>query len=100
MWDLNERTVAVPERKKAKYMAAIEEWERRPTHALLEVQQLHGKLLHISLAVPAGRAYLTNLQSMLGIFHDCPFLPRPPSTYTAHDLKCCILLLQRPTITQ
>ena len=52
----------VPDRKKHKYMAAIETWERKPTHALVEVQQLHGKLLHVSLVVPAGRAYLTSLE--------------------------------------
>ena len=53
IWNLTDLTVAVPDRKKVKYMAAIEEWERKPTHALLEVQQLHGKLLHIMLvAIP------------------------------------------------
>lgn len=30
--------VAVPDRKKLKYTAAIEEWEKKTTHALLEVQ--------------------------------------------------------------
>src|SRR5258707_9355254 len=81
-------------------MAAIEECERRPTHAGLEVQQMHRNLLHVSLVVAAGRAYLTNLESMLGIFHDRPFLPRTPSKYTADDLKWWKLLLQRPIITR
>jgi len=77
-WDLRDRTVAVPDQKKLKYMAAVEEWEQKATHTLLEVQQLHGKLLHVTLVVPAGRAYLTNLEAMLGIFHDRPFVPRTP----------------------
>ena len=49
IWDLENGTVSVPEKKKQKYLAAIEEWELRSTHTLLEVQKLHGKLLHIGL---------------------------------------------------
>jgi hypothetical protein len=37
-WNLNDRMVAVPDRKKLKYMAAIKEWEEKTAHVLLEVQ--------------------------------------------------------------
>jgi hypothetical protein len=80
-WDLNARTVAVPAEKKLKYLNAIEEWEKKPTHALAEVQRLYGKLLHVSLVIPAGRAYLTNLEAMLSGFNNSPFVPQPhPAT--------------------
>ena len=99
-WDLSHCTVTVPDRKKHKYMAAIETWERKPTHALVEVQQLHRKLLHVSLVVPAGHAYLTSLEAMLGIFHDRPFVPRTPPQHTADDLKWWKLLLRQPIISR
>jgi hypothetical protein len=99
-WDLDTHTVAVPERKKLKYLAAIEEWERRPAHALVEVQRLHGKLLHVTLVVPPGRAYLTSLEAMLGIFHDRPFVPRTPPRNTADDLKWWKILLQQPIVSR
>jgi len=80
-------------------MAAVEEWERKPMHTLLEVQQLHGKLLHVTLVVPAGRAYLTNLEAMLGIFHNHPFLPWTPPRHTANDLEWWKHLFRQPIIS-
>jgi len=67
-----------PAKKKTKYLGAIAQWQSHQTHTLDEVQKLYGKLLHACLVVPAGRAYLTTLESMLGIFHNHPFMPRTP----------------------
>lgn len=75
IWDLKARTVAIPESKKMKYLNTIKEWEKQPRHTLVEVQRLYGKLLHASLVVPAGQAYLTNLEIMLSGFNSCPFVP-------------------------
>lgn len=99
-WDLDDRTVSVPEQKKKKYLDAIAEWETRSTHSLLEVQQLYGKLLHISLVVPAGRAYLTNLEAMLGTFNHCPFVPHTPPRDTPFDLRWWKHLLQSPSVSR
>ena len=99
-WDLSRCTVTVPDRKKHKYMSAIEVWEGKPTHALVEVQRLHGKLLHVSLVVPAGRAYLTSLEAMLGIFQHRPFVPRTPPQHTVDDLKWWKFLLRQPIISR
>ena len=44
-------------------------------HTLEQVQKLHGQLSHTSLVIPEGSAYLTLLQSMLGIFGNNPFMP-------------------------
>ena len=46
LWDLHARTVCLLEKKRLKYLAAIAEWEEKPTHVLLETQELHGKLQH------------------------------------------------------
>ena len=67
-WNLSERTVAITENKKAKYRNAIREWLLSPTHNLEETQKLYGKLLHASLVLPAGRAYLTGLEHLMGSF--------------------------------
>ena len=78
--------VHLPEEKKAKYLAAIAEWETKRAHNLLEAQKIYGKLLHASLVIPAGRAYLTSLEAMLGTFNNSPFLPHTPPRDTPSDL--------------
>jgi len=52
LWDLDSCMVAVPDQKRAKYLAAIESWEAQSRHTLIEVQKLYGKLLHTILIVP------------------------------------------------
>ena len=69
--------VAVPTEKKEKYLNMIEEWCQKPKHTLVKVQGLYGKLLHTSLGIPVGRAYLTALEAMLSGFNNCPFVPTP-----------------------
>ena len=72
LWDLDQKTVALPEPKKAKYKLAILEWKKCPTHTLDETQKLYGKLLHSCHIIPRGRAYLTSLEKNDGN------IPRPP----------------------
>ncbi|RXW13677.1 hypothetical protein EST38_g12183 [Candolleomyces aberdarensis] len=73
-WDLDRCTVSLLEEKQAKYLHAIKEWKSREQHTLEQVQGLYGKLLHTTLVIPKGRAYLTKLESMLGTFNDRPFV--------------------------
>jgi hypothetical protein len=88
LWrDLQELTVSLPPKKKAKYRAAIAEWNLSKIHALQDVEESYGKLLHACLIIPPGRAYFTNLESILGIFHDTPHKPRTPLAGTAADLQ-------------
>ena len=100
VWDLDARTVAISAEKKLKYLNAIEEWERKPRHALAEVQKLYGKLLHASLVVPAGRAYLTNLEAMLSGFNSSPFVPHTPPRSTPEDLQWWARRLQSATLSR
>ena len=86
MWDIQTRTVAIPSEKKRKYIDAIEDWASRMTHVLDDVQKLYGKLLHASLVVPRGRAYLTSLEAMLGSFNNRPFIPHHAPCDTVNDL--------------
>lgn len=77
-WDITNRTVKLAEHKRTKYLNAIAEWETCRTHSLQDVQRLHGKLIHAAQIFPEGRPYLINLEAMLPIFGDKPFLPRTP----------------------
>ena len=99
-WDLHARVVHLPKEKKTKYLAAITEWEKRRTHNLLEVQKLHGKLQHASMVIPAGRAFLTSLEAMLGCFNNSPFLPHTPPHDTPDDLSWWKCQLRRPDVSR
>lgn len=99
-WDLDEKTVALPETKKEKYRRAIEEWRQRTTHTLEDTRKLYGKLLYTCHIVPQGRAYLTNFEKMMGIFHERPFTPRHPPKQLTDDLTWWHLLLSRPRLVR
>ena len=74
-WNLRTQVVHLTNKKKAKYLVAIEEWKAKRMHNLLETQKLYGKLSHAALVIPAGCAHLTNMEAMLASFNDSPFLP-------------------------
>ena len=86
-WNLPDKTVEISKEKKEKYRDSIKEWMSRATHTLDDVQKLYGKLLHATLVATAGRAYLTNLEAMLGTFTKNPFTPRHPPRDTTDDLQ-------------
>lgn len=99
-WNLENKTVSLQEKKKNKYSDAVEEWRRRKSHTLEDVQKLYGKLLHTCLIIPEGRAYLTKLEKMLGIFHNTPHKPRHPPRHTDSDLLWWLRTLSKPTLTR
>jgi hypothetical protein len=99
-WDVESYQVSLGHTKKEKYLRVTEEWLVLATHTLEEVQKLYGKLLHACLVVPTGRAYLTELEAMLGIFHHSPFLPRSSPKGLRDDLKWWIRILQQPTVSR
>ena len=85
-WNLCMQMVHLPDEKKAKYLAAIAEWKGKRTHNLLKTQRLHRKLQHAALVIPAGCAYLTNMEAMLASFNNSPFLPHTPMWGIPDDL--------------
>jgi hypothetical protein len=99
-WDLRTRMVHLLKEKKAKYLAAITEWETRRMHNLLETQKLYGKLFHATLVIPAGRAYLTSLEAMLSSFNNNIFLPHTPPRDTPSDLQWWKQQLGSPEISR
>lgn len=99
-WDLTQKRVSLPETKKTKYLRAICEWKSQRTHSLDETRKLYGKLLYACLIKPAGRAYLTNLEKMMGTFQDRPFVPRHPPSQTNEDLSWWTKTLSSPSLSR
>ena len=79
--------MCLAEPKCLKYINAIAEWNLCCTHTLNEVQKLHGKLIHATLVFLDGRPYLINIEAMLTIFGDKPFLLRTLPRGTQDDTK-------------
>jgi len=100
LWDLALKRVSLGKSKPEKYLKAIAEFRAKPTHDLQEVRKLYGKLLHACLAIPRGRAYLTRLEAMLGVFHNSPFKPRTPPSGTDQDLAWWTQTLSRPILAR
>jgi hypothetical protein len=86
-WDLSNKTIEIAEEKKNKYKDAIKEWLSCDTHSLDDIQKLHSKLLHASLVATAGCAYITSLETMLGILTMNPFALHHPPWDTSDDLR-------------
>jgi len=78
----------------------IAEWIANTMHHLKDVQKLYRKLLHASLMVPDRRAYLTNLESMLSTFNNCPFVPHHAPRGTTQDLEWWTKTLSLPSVTR
>jgi hypothetical protein len=81
LWDLQARTVEVPEKKKAKYLTRLQSWVAESKHSLSEVESLIGTLNHVCLVVPLGRSYLAPLYRFRASFSSAPssFSLRTPS---------------------
>lgn len=98
VWNIATRSVSLSEEKKSRYLDAIQTWLEARSHTLPEVQKLYGKLLHAALVVPAGRAYLTRLERMLGVFNRSPHQPHTAPKGTSDDLRWWRETLTRPVL--
>jgi hypothetical protein len=87
LWDSESRTVSLSPKKRLKYSLSIDKWLLCPKHSLNDVQKLYGRLLHVCLVVPAGRAYITGLEAMLELGNARPFALYPPVKTVAEELS-------------
>ena len=85
-WDLENCTVALAETKRHKYLAALQAWASARTHTLLELQKLLSKLTHASQIFPEGHPHLANLETMLTLFRNKPFVPHTPPKGSQEDI--------------
>ncbi|KAM5536388.1 hypothetical protein V8D89_009927 [Ganoderma adspersum] len=78
VWDLAAWQVALAQKKCDKYLAVLADFHARPTHTLQQIQSLHGKLLYMTLVVPACRPYLIQLEAAMAVTADHPHVPHAP----------------------
>jgi hypothetical protein len=50
-WDLQDKSVSIPQKKRQKYLDEVKTWQQSQTHDLADAQKLHGKLLHACLLI-------------------------------------------------
>ena len=96
-WDLTHKTVKLTDAKCLKYVGAIKKWLQSETHTLSEVEKLYGKLVHASLVIPEGAAYITSLQRMLALFSNQPFMTHPQPRGTVLELNWWLRALKSLT---
>ena len=68
LWDLSEKTVELPEKKKKKYADCIASWTLGSHHTVKEAEQVIGTLNHVCLVIPEGRSHLILLYKFRGGF--------------------------------
>jgi hypothetical protein len=68
LWNLDARTVALPDQKRLLYLAGIKTWLRQHDHNLEEAEQLLGRLQHTCFVVPLGQAYCVALMHFICLY--------------------------------
>lgn len=97
MWQFDCMVVSVPVEKREKYLTCITEWEARAKHNLEQITGLYGKLMHVSLVLTCGRAYLIEFEKMMSeISHAAPFACHRPPRRLPADLQWWKERLQQP----
>jgi hypothetical protein len=54
IWDLETKSVHIPEGKRDQYIHKLNDWLDRESHSQKEAESLLGTLVHCSLAIPDG----------------------------------------------
>jgi len=68
LWDLAEKKVELPEKKKKKYITRLAPWTLGSLHTVKDTEQIIGTLNHICLVIPEGRSRLVSLYKFRGGF--------------------------------
>ncbi|KAF5376629.1 hypothetical protein D9615_007855 [Tricholomella constricta] len=69
-WSLRDKTVRLPDAKRAKYLLKLSAWSLGDSVSLLATESLIGTLNHITLVVPEGRSHLPALFKFRASFRD------------------------------
>ena len=97
-WDLNAKTVALPENKRLRYRDKLLPWlDGRPVDQK-QAESLHRTLNHCSLVIPTGRSYLTRLSSFSASwnFLSSPYIRKCPPQALILDLNWWYTTLANP----
>jgi hypothetical protein len=87
IWNLELCTVSLSPNKTDKYIDEINKWVSQRAHTFKHMQELYGKLLHVSSILPQGHMYLVGLESMLATGVKQPFISHRPDNSLEKDLQ-------------
>lgn len=103
LWDLTNRTVALPEPKRKKFLARVHSFLARRCSSqcsLEDAMKIQGSLCHISFVYPLGRSRLPSLSAFVSSFGDCRFSQRYPPRSLLTDLTWWQQQLEIPGVTR
>jgi hypothetical protein len=105
-WSLKDHSVSIPDDKRKKYIARIAPWSVDTGVSRKQAEQVHGTLVHCSLAVPDGRSRLVSISRFASSFERASrFAKRRPPASVMNDIafwrdilsqSFCGSILQRP----
>ncbi|THH17690.1 hypothetical protein EUX98_g9078 [Antrodiella citrinella] len=102
LWNLETRTVSLPDTKHEKYTNKLVKVldgmpERRVSQK--DLMSINGTLSHITFVYPHSRSYLTNLCTFIASYPN-PYAPRFPPKSVVSDLRWWLNLLQLPRVSR
>jgi hypothetical protein len=88
-WDLTQKTVSLPEKKRIKYLNKLTIFLQKYEHAQVpkrELESVIGTLSHITFVFQHGRSFMSNLYEFLTDFKN-DYIPRYMRSSVISDLK-------------
>lgn len=88
LWNLREKTVQIPDEKKAKYLEKIRAWVYGARFNRKESEGVLGTLVHCTLAVPDGRSHLPSISNFVSSLNhsSSQFAKRTPNKTVLDDI--------------
>lgn len=102
LWDLIQRSVALPDEKRVKYRnkltSLLNSLNKGIGISYKDAMSLNGTLSHVAFVIPHGRAYLANLCTFIASFpSSTKFAKRHPPPSVKNDLKWWFNTLSLPS---
>jgi hypothetical protein len=87
-WNLQNKTVEIPEEKKKRYLTKIEPWTPGRKFTRREAESILGTLVHCSLVLPTSRCHLSALSRFTASFihASSPFIKKEPNQSVLSDI--------------
>ncbi|KAF5374531.1 hypothetical protein D9615_009073 [Tricholomella constricta] len=88
-WSLRDKTVRLPDTKRAKYLLKLSSWTLGAHVSLFDTESLIGTLNHITLVVPDGRSHLPALFKFRSGFRDsAPWIKHRVTHTVFSEISC------------
>ena len=88
LWDLNHKTIHIPDDKKSRYIQKLSPWVSNASFSRKEAESILGTLIHCSLALPEGRSCLPGISKFTSSFphNSSSFNRRTPNATVIEDI--------------